>query len=103
MATQQNKSWQERFREQFVKQPVDWRENHGWTVPYVDSHAEKLEKFFESELTTLAQKMIEAMPEKFDSKELEYDENTYNHGFNNAIIDTRQAQMEVLKELGIKI
>lgn len=41
-------SWEERFENEFVKRPVNYRENHGWTVPYVDSRAEKLIAFIHS-------------------------------------------------------
>lgn len=36
------------FDERFVKKPVDWRENHGWEVPYVNSRADNLKSFIDS-------------------------------------------------------
>ena len=30
------------------QKPVDWRENHGWEVPYVNSRADNLKSFIDS-------------------------------------------------------
>lgn len=89
---EQNKSWVERFRERFVKKPVDWRENGSWNVPYVDSQAKDVEEFFQSELSAFAKEMLNQLNIGMVGTSEEA------IGYRKAVSQTRQAQMEIIKK-----
>lgn len=48
-----------RFKKEFVKKATNWRENHGWTVDYVDSRADKLESFLRHEFHAYEEKRVD--------------------------------------------
>ena len=50
------------FDEQFVKEPVDWRENHEWTIPYVDSRADKVKTFLLTSLLSVLKEQEKEIP-----------------------------------------
>ena len=59
-------NWKEKFEDEFVKMPKDWRENHGWTVAYVDSRADKLMSFIDELLKSQEHKLREELVEKIE-------------------------------------
>lgn len=42
------KEQDEKFEVMFIKRAIDWRENNGWTVDYVNSRADKLTSYLHS-------------------------------------------------------
>lgn len=61
------RDWKERFRNEFVKLPTDWRET-GWTVPFVDSRADKLEQFISTLLQEEREKTKKFVEENINSR-----------------------------------
>jgi hypothetical protein len=75
----------------------DWGATGIRKVKQFDNHFEDiltykdLNQFLKSSLQEARQSILEEIEKRrIDSRELEYDENTYNHGYNQALEDIKQ-------------
>lgn len=65
----QPKEWEKAFEEMFVKKPVNYRDNHGWTIPYVDSGADKVKAFIQQEIDEAYKKGVIDTYNKINSQQ----------------------------------
>lgn len=104
---EQNKSWAKRFDKKFTVKPNF--SSNAYLVSENPETVKKIKKFISSELSAFAKEMIEAIPETMDelSKKTEQplteNEFAFIAGFNSALSDTRQAQMEIIKKYNINL
>jgi hypothetical protein len=71
MQNNEIKEWEIKFRQKFVKEPTDWRES-GWTVPFVDSRADKLEDFISNLLSEHRNKVLEEVKGVVEEEKRKY-------------------------------
>lgn len=107
---EQNKSWVEEFDERFKCIQNDCAggghtfptedEPEGGQCQFCAEYIYPLKFFISAELSSVAKEMIEVI-EKIPEKEINYHQ-SYNEGKIDALSQTRQAQMEIIKKYKIK-